>query len=221
MRILLSVLFGLGIGASTALAQNVSEVQVTPEALMLKVGQKQALFAAAFDPGGNLIPTARFTYASNNATVAQAQSDGVVIGLKAGAAIVRVVSGQKFFNVAVTVGAGGASEVRPTDPGSSVTPTGPPPTMLTIDPTPVYLIPSENRRLTVRGFRDDGSAVEVSRVTWKSLTPETAAVDGDGNVVGLVAGHAIVQASLPGGLAATTPVEIVAADFAVVPVRLI
>jgi uncharacterized protein YjdB len=221
VRIFLSVLFGLGLSASPARAQNVSEVQVTPEAVTLRVGQKQALFAAAFDPGGNLIPTARFTYASNNVTVAQAQSDGVVIGLKAGAAIVRVASGQKFINVAVTVEAGATPEVRAPDPAPAATQSGPPPTMLTIDPTPVYLLPSENRRLTVRGFREDGSAADVPRVTWKSLTPETATVDGDGNVVGLAAGHAIVQASVPGGLAATTPVEIVATDFAVVPVRLV
>lgn len=221
LRIFLSVVFGLGLSASSVRAQNVSEVQVTPEAVTLKVGQKQALFAAAFDPGGNLIPTARFAYTSNNPAVAQAQSDGVVIGLKAGAAIVRVSSGQKFINVAVTIESGAAPETHPADPGPGATPSGPPPSMLTIDPTPVYLLPSENRRLTVRGFRDDGSPVDVPRVTWKSLTPETATVDGDGNVVGLAAGHAIVQASVPGGLAATTPVEIVATDFAVVPVRLV
>ena len=221
VRIFLTVLFGLGLGASAARAQNVSEVQVTPEAVTLKVGQKQALFAAAFDPGGNLIPTARFAYTSNNPTVAQAQTDGVVIGLKAGAAIVRVASGQKFFNVAVTVEMGVAPEARPPEPGPTVTPGGPPAAMLSIEPTPVYLLPSENRRLSVLGFREDGSPVAVARVSWKSLTPETANVDGDGNVVGLTAGHAIVQASIPGGLAATVPVEIVATDFAVVPVRLI
>ena len=221
VRIFLTVLFGLGLSAATGLAQNVSEVQVTPEALTLKVGQKQALFAAAFDPGGNLIPTARFTYSSNNVAVAQAQSDGVVIGLKAGAAIVRVGSGQKFFNVAVTIESGAGPEIRPPEPGPAGAPPGPPPSMLTIDPTPVYLLPSETRRLTVRGFREDGSPVDVPRVTWKSLTPETAAVDGDGNVVGLTAGHAIVQAGVPGGLAATTPVEIVSTDFTVVPVRLV
>jgi uncharacterized protein YjdB len=93
----------LALAGSALRAQNVAEVQVTPETVTLRVGQKQALFAAAFDAGGNLIPTARFTFTSNNPTVAEAQADGVVIGLKSGAAIVRVSAGQKSFNVAVSV----------------------------------------------------------------------------------------------------------------------
>ncbi|MFL5536727.1 MAG: hypothetical protein ACJ8AP_13555, partial [Gemmatimonadales bacterium] len=42
-------------------AQTVAEVQVTPETMTLGVGQKQALFATAFDPRGNLIAAAKFT----------------------------------------------------------------------------------------------------------------------------------------------------------------
>lgn len=213
MRTILTVLLGLAAGVSHAAAQNVSEVQVTPETLTLKVGQKQALFAAAFDASGNLIPTARFSYSSNNAAVAQAQSDGVVIGLKAGGAIVRVASGQKSFTVAVTVEAAAPTEATAPPPPAETRPAGPPATVLTIEPTPVYLLPSETRRLAARGFRDDGSPAELPRVTWKSLTPETATVDADGNVVGLTAGHAIIQASIAGGLAATTPVDIVATEF--------
>ena len=37
-------------------AQTVAEVQITPETMTLGVGQKQALFATAFDSRGNLIP---------------------------------------------------------------------------------------------------------------------------------------------------------------------
>src|SRR4051812_40201778 len=40
---------------AAAQAQSVSEIQVTPETMTLGVGQKQALFAAAFDGRGNLI----------------------------------------------------------------------------------------------------------------------------------------------------------------------
>lgn len=221
VRFTVPVLIGLCLGASSLQGQNVSEVQVTPEALTLRVGQKQALFSAAFDPGGNLIPTARFTYSSNNPEIAQAQSDGVVVGLKPGAAIVRVGSGQKSFNVAVTVETGTATEPRAPDTTRAASPAGRPPAMLAIEPSPVYLLPSENRRLMARAFHDDGSPADPPRVTWKSLTPETATVDGDGNVVGLSAGQAIVQASMAGGLAATAPVEIVAAEFSVLPAGLV
>jgi uncharacterized protein YjdB len=204
-------------------AQNVAEVQVTPETVTLKAGQKQALFAAAFDADGNLIPTARFTFSSNNPTVAQAQADGVIIGLKGGAAIVQVASGQKSFNVAVSVESvaqQSSSEVTTSRPPPPV-PAGPPPAVLTIEPTPIRLLPSENRTLIVKAFREDGSPAELPRITWKSLTPETVAVDAEGVVVGLVAGTAIVQASIPGGLAATAPVEVVATDITLNAARLI
>lgn len=222
VRFLLPLLLCLSIGASALSAQNVTEVQVTPETVTLKVGQKQALFAAAFDPGGNLIPTARFTYASNNPAVALAQNDGVVIGLKGGAAIVTVTAGQKSFNVAVSVESAVTVATPPAEtPAVHAAPAGPPPSGLAIEPSPIYLLPSENRRLMVKAFHEDGSPAELPRVTWKSLTPETATVDAEGVVVGLAAGSGIIQASIPGGVAATSPVEIVAADLALSQARLI
>jgi uncharacterized protein YjdB len=223
VRRLLPFLMSLVLGSRLLAAQNVAEVQVTPETVTLRVGQKQALFAAAFDPSGNLIPTARFTYASNNPTVAQAQVDGTVVGLKSGAAIVRVSAGQKIFSVAVSVESAslGDPHPEPAEAHASPAPSGPPPSVLTIEPTPVYLLPSENLHLTANAYRDDGTPADLTRVTWKSLTPETATVDADGVVVGLVAGHGIVQAGLLGGVAATVPVEVIAADFSITPSRLV
>lgn len=222
VRLVLSLLICLACGTEVAAAQNVAEVQVTPETVTLKVGQKQALFAAAFDAGGNLVPTARFTFSSSNPTVAQAQADGVVIGLKAGAAIVQVTAGQKSFNVAISVETAAqqsSTEVAITRPPA--TPAGPPPAVLTIEPTPILLLPSENRTLIVKAFLGDGSPAQLPPVTWKSLTPETVAVDAEGVVVGLAAGTAIVQASIPGGIAATAPVEVVATDITLNASRLI
>lgn len=223
MRFILPLALCLSLGVRSLSGQNVAEVQVTPETVTLKVGQKQALFAAAFDPSGNLIPTTRFTFASNNPTVAQAQSDGVVIGLKSGAAIVQVTAGQKSFNVAVSVESASApvTSVETAPARTTQVPTGPPPSVLTIEPSPIYLLPSENRRLVIKAFHDDGSPAELPRVTWKSLTPEKVTVDADGVVVGLMAGSAIVQASIAGGVSATSPVEIVATDLAIAPARLV
>ena len=224
VRLALSLLTCLLTGTSVALGQNVSEVQVTPETVTLKVGQKQALFAAAFDAGGNLIPTARFTFSSNNPTVAQAQADGVIVGLRGGAAIVQVRAGQKSFNVAISVESAApqtTSEAATTRPPPTTAPASLPPSVLTIEPTPILLLPSENRTLVVKGFREDGTPAELSRVTWKSLTPETVAIDAEGVVVGLLAGTAIIQASVPGGVAATAPVEVIATDITLNATRLI
>ncbi len=221
MRLTSALVLSLILIPGALRAQNVSEVQVTPETVTLRVGQKQALFAAAFDTGGNLIPTIRFTFSSNNPTVAQAQADGVIIGLKPGAAIVQVSAGQKSFSVAVSVESVNQPQTTTEAATSPVPAASPPASMITIEPSPVYLLPSENRRLVIRAFRDDGSAAELPRIIWKSLTPETVAVDAEGVIVGLAPGTAIVQASAAGGLAATAPVEISAAEISLAPARLI
>ncbi|HYF40436.1 MAG TPA: hypothetical protein VD930_12155, partial [Gemmatimonadales bacterium] len=62
------VLTALGHAANLA-AQTVSEVQVTPETMTMGVGQKQALFATAFDARGNLIPSAKFTFWSSDTLI--------------------------------------------------------------------------------------------------------------------------------------------------------
>ncbi len=220
LRLLLLLLI-----APAALAgQNVAEVQVTPDAVSLKPGAKQALFAAAFDAKGNLIPTARFTYSSSDTVVARADPDGAVVGLAAGRAIVRVRAGQKSFNVAVVVVAPDGSEpVALADSATGAPPSaadsGAAPTLLTINPATIYLLPSESRALEVRAFRPDGSPAPLRHVVWKSLSPEVAAVDVGGVVVGLKAGQATLQVSA-GALSATAPVEVRAAEFTARPSRI-
>src|SRR5713226_8255627 len=49
-----------------AFAQNVVEVQVAPPSITLKVGEKSGLLATAFDRVGNVIPTVRIIWSSNN-----------------------------------------------------------------------------------------------------------------------------------------------------------
>src|SRR5947209_7958264 len=69
-------------------AQNVSEVQVAPPTVTVKVGERSGLLATAFDRGGNVIPTVRFTWSSNNVSVAKVDNDGTVTGVAGGVAIV-------------------------------------------------------------------------------------------------------------------------------------
>ena len=60
---------------------------MTPETVTLRVGQKQALFATAFDANGNLIATARFTLRLERLRrSSQVQADGVVVGRRPGKA---------------------------------------------------------------------------------------------------------------------------------------
>src|SRR3989442_8000458 len=67
-------------------AQNVAEVQVAPPAVTIKVGERTGLLATAFDRIGNVIPTVRAIWSSNNVQVARVDNDGTVSGVAGGGA---------------------------------------------------------------------------------------------------------------------------------------
>jgi Tol biopolymer transport system component len=184
----------------------VSEVQVTPETMTLGVGQKQALFATAFDQRGNLIPTAKFTFWSSDTLIAQVRKDGTVIGVKPGLAKIEARTQGRRASMAVLI-TGGAP-----DPASRAATAS----VLTLEPASVTLFPGESVRFRAQAFREDGTPVSIGRVTIKSLKPEIARVDSGGLVTGLAPGRTIVQATA-GRLMATLPVEVVQAEFTVAP----
>ncbi|HEU5171752.1 MAG TPA: Ig-like domain-containing protein [Gemmatimonadales bacterium] len=187
---------------ASARAQTVAEVQVTPETMTLEVGQKQTVFAAAFDRQGNLIPNARFTFRSSDTTVARVEREGVVVGLGPGLARVEARTQSRRGSVAVLVtGPGGAPAVAGI-PGRA------PGAALTLEPAALRLLPGESARLMPQAVRDDGALVEPGPVAWKSLRPDVAGVDGSGTVVGVAPGRSIVQAAAANGLMATAPVEV-------------
>ena len=70
--------------AATLAAQSVSEVQVTPETMTLAVGQKQPIFATAYDRQGNLIAAAKFTFWSSDTAIAKVSRDGIGAGYRGG-----------------------------------------------------------------------------------------------------------------------------------------
>ncbi len=86
---------------------------------------------------------------------------------------------------------------------------------LRLEPGVVYLLPSENTRVSPRALRDDGSPAAPVAVTWTSLRSDVASVDQNGNVVALSPGQGTIQVTAPGGLTATAPVVVQQADFAV------
>src|SRR2546427_1843027 len=72
----------------TLRAQNVAEVQVAPPSVTIKVGERTGLLATAFDRIGNVIPTVRVIWSSNNVQVARVDNDGTVSGMAGGGAII-------------------------------------------------------------------------------------------------------------------------------------
>jgi Tol biopolymer transport system component len=197
---------------SASVAQTVAEVQVTPETMTLGVGQKQTLFATAFDQRGNLIPAAKFTFWSSDTLVAQVNKDGTVVGLKPGLAKIEARAQGRRASMAILItgsASGDGRSARGQDAG-----------VLTLEPASLSLFPGESVRILAHGMRNDGAPAALGPVTVKSLKPEIARVDTGGMVTGVAPGRTILQAT-SGRLQATLPVEVSQAEFVVSPSKVL
>lgn len=215
-------------------AQNVAEVQVAPPTVTIRVGERTGLLATAFDRIGNVIPTVRIIWSSNNVNVAKVDNNGTVTGVANGVAIIEGRVGTRRGQAAVQV-TGGSAPAPPPGPPPGAPPAAPPPpppgpdpfagqpagsgpaAALRLEPGVVYLLPSENTRVSPRALREDGSPAAPVMVVWTSLRPDVASVDQSGNVVALSPGQGTIQATASGagGLTATAPVVVQQAEFTV------
>jgi uncharacterized protein YjdB len=199
-----------------SVAQTVTEVQVTPETMTMAVGQRQPIFAAAYDRQGNLIPSAKFGFWSSDTLIARVGRDGTVLGVSPGLAKVEARLQGKRASMAVLItgtGTNGAGNGQPSVPPGSV---------LTLDPASIILLPGETIRVTPQALREDATPSPTpGKVSWKSLKPEVAEVDTSGQVVAVGVGRSIIQATTSTGLMATAPVEVEAADFVLSKSRLV
>jgi uncharacterized protein YjdB len=179
--------------------------------MTLGVGQRQTLFAAAYDRQGNLITNARFTFWSSDTLIAKVGREGAVVGVSPGLAKVeaRVQGRQASLAILVTGPAPAA------DPGAASSGM-----VLSLQPGSAALLPGESLVLQSRLSRDDGTPVPPGRVTWKSLQPEIAAVDSIGLVIAVAPGRAVIQATASGGAMATAPIEVAALPLALSRTRL-
>jgi Big-like domain-containing protein/WD40 repeat protein len=216
LRRLVTVAGVLVLLAGPAAAQAVSELQVSPENLTLRVGERKSLFPAAFDRSGNVIPTARFTYRSTAPGVASVDADGAVIGRAAGSTNIEVRAGTRSVTVPVTVSgsattAGGGAPAGLGGLGAAPANTN----RIIIDPATIYLVPSESQRLVARAIAGDGNVLGNVGAVWRSLTPGSISVSDsiNGVVVGLGAGAGTIEARLANGLSATAPVQVSAVPF--------
>src|SRR5258708_36545161 len=85
-------------------AQNIAEVQVAPPSVTIKVGERSGLLATAFDRAGNVIPTVRIIWSSNNVAAARAGNNGAVTGCARGVARVEAPPGPPKGQDAAQVG---------------------------------------------------------------------------------------------------------------------
>lgn len=210
-----------------AAAQSVSDVQVAPPSVNIRVGERTGLLATAFDRIGNVIPTVRIIWSSNNISIAKVDNNGTVTGVANGVAIIEARVGTRRGQTAIQVGSGNSTP-PPAPPAAAAgagaagvdplagQPAGSgPAAALRLEPSVVYLLPSENTRVSPRALRDDGSPAAPVQVTWTSLRSDVASVDQNGNVVALAPGQGTIQVTAAGGLTATAPVVVQQAEFSV------
>src|SRR2546422_845450 len=100
----------------TLRAQNVAEVQVAPPSVTIKVGERTGLLATAFDRIGNVIPTVRVIWSSNNVQVARVDNDGTVSGVAGGGAVIEARGGARQGRGGGG-GGGGGPPTAPPPPG--------------------------------------------------------------------------------------------------------
>src|SRR5207302_11285193 len=108
-------------GAATA--QNIAEVQVAPPSVTIKIGERSGLLATAFDRVGNVIPTVRVIWSSNNVAVAKVDNNGTVTGVGGGVAIVEARAGTRKGHAAVQV-VGAPAPAPPAGAGGATPPAG-------------------------------------------------------------------------------------------------
>src|SRR5438094_2437173 len=106
------------------LAQNVAEVQVAPPSVTMKVGERSGLLATAFDRVGNVIPTVRIAWSSNNVAVAKVDNSGTVTGVGGGVAIIEAHAGTRKGQAAVQVVGAPASAPVAAPAGGATQPAG-------------------------------------------------------------------------------------------------
>ena len=224
------LLGAFGLLLPTALvAQSVAEVQVAPPSVTIRVGERTGLLATAFDRIGNVIPTVRIIWSSNNVNIAKVDNNGTVTGVANGVAIIEARVGARRGQAAIQVTGGSAPAPPPPAPPGAPPPPPPagpdpyagqppgsgPAAALRLEPGVVYLLASENTRVSPRALRQDGSPAAPVVVVWTSLRPDVASVDQSGNVVALAPGQGTIQATAAGGLTATEPVVVQQAEFTV------
>src|SRR3989442_11395362 len=108
-----------------AAAQNVAEVQVAPPTVTIRVGERSGLLAKAFDRIGNVIPTVRIIWSSNNVNIAKVDNNGTVTGVANGVAIIEARVGARRGQAAIQVTGGSAPAPPPPAPPGAPPPTPP------------------------------------------------------------------------------------------------
>ncbi len=210
-------------------ARQVAEVQVVPERLTLRAGERRPILATAFDAAGNVLAV-RFTFASSDTGVVAVDATGALLARRPGLARVEARAGGRSGAITVAVrgveaaeGAAGRRDdgvaAEPTQPAPDA-PTHPRVESLLLEPGPrsgpVIVILGSLRQLTVLPRDSADADIPGVAIGWESADSTIARVEA-GAVRGMGTGATTVTALVPGFRPVVWEVRVVPADSATTP----
>jgi len=175
-------------------------VVVTPAQVLIVEGATAQLTAQVLDDQGQVVPGASVSFSSSDAGVAAVSTTGLVTGISAGKVTITASSGGKAGSSDITILA---------TPVASVT----------VKPTAAYLVAGRTITLSAEAVGPTGQVLKGRTVFWSSSAPAVAGVSPSGVVTGLVAGTAVIFASVDGvfGWADITVSTVPVATVSIVP----
>ncbi|MEP7324612.1 MAG: Ig-like domain-containing protein, partial [Gemmatimonadota bacterium] len=166
----------------------VATVSVSPNSASVGVAATTSLTATTRDAANHVLSGRVVAWVSSAPGVAQVDPNGVVTGMTMGQATITAISEGKTGSALITVVAGA-------------------PASITVSPNPSTVAAGETLQLSAQVRDVAGDLLSGQTITWASLTPSVASVDGSGMVSGITTGTALITAT-SGNLSATDTVSV-------------
>lgn len=185
-------------GPNTA---SIESVTITPATATVAVGANFALNAEVRDAAGNVIPDLRIAWASEDPSIAEVSTSGVVTGRTIGTVLI-------------------AASARGRDAFASVT----------VNPTPIgtirvsaehrSMLVGESVQLTAQALDSRGNVLSGRPITWSTSDASIASVTESGLVTAIAPGGTIITARAEGNsaVASITVAQVPVASVRVQPV---
>lgn len=157
----------------------IESVMVAPSTATVSVGATLSLTAEVRNGSGEMIPSQRVSWASENPEIAEVSASGIVTGRKVGSVLIAASSWGKDAFARVTV--------NPT-----------PVTIVRLSSSHRSMYVGEVIQLTAEALDNEGHVLANRPITWTTSDPAIATVTDNGAVTALAVGGTIIMATSEG-----------------------
>ncbi len=157
--------------------KDTESVSIAPTNFEVPVNGSVRVVGTAFDKNNNTIAGKKINYSTSNSAVATVTTEGLVIGVSAGQAIIAAESRGKRGETTVTV--------IPEAPNN-----------ILVSPNPVTLRRNNVRLFTATPRNANGTPITGLTVTWQSSNSSIASVSPQGEVTAVNTGNVVITATV-------------------------